>query len=304
MADIDFYQYYSYIPVPKELKDDLIDNQERPLTKLEDLSHINIFLGTNNSGKSRIIREIIRDNIDPIYFQKEIQEDIKTQIKNAREDFLNLISRTWNKFDQSFHIASASKELYLEAKDYGFDLKDFDERFNSDFGVIKIIQNILDLLKEIKPLTYTRIVVPNGHNIGFDQNTSNIIKEDFRMLLSRLHTSMKSMVFKEKYFRIYIPAQRSLQTIFKDAKLSENIGLKYKFQLKNTLELKKGNDTHDGVILETGESFYDEIHDNLTSGLKNRTKVQEFEEFLSKNFFENEPIDLIPFTKDIKEIHI
>ena len=46
--------------------------------------------------------------------------------------------------------------------------------------------------------------------------------------------------------------------------------------------------------IHTGEGMYKEIQQKLLGSEKDRKEIKEYEMFLSKNFFENKPINLIP----------
>jgi hypothetical protein len=68
---LDFYQSYRLRDLPDKLKGELIDVEDSELTKLEHLSKVNIFVGANNSGKSRIIREVLRSKSAKYYGDDE-----------------------------------------------------------------------------------------------------------------------------------------------------------------------------------------------------------------------------------------
>ena len=304
MDKLKFYEYYSFIPVPDKLKDDLLDSEEQPLTKLENLSHINIFLGTNNSGKSRIIREIIRKEITPVFINKETQKKLSSVILNTKTTLQQWMITKCKQHWVHLSEILITNNFVLRSGSYLFSIPEYDKLFNARISIIDQNKNMEELLKKLKTNTFDHLEVTGATSMGLAEEFSTQYKNIFIVYLQPLKELLSELLFKENFYRIYIPSQRSLKTLFAKADIELNIAQQYDFELKDLSDHPDSYNNPNGIIIETGQSFYDDILEHLTTGHKNRAKVLDYEQFLSKNFFEGVRVDLIPYTKKVKELHI
>ena len=54
------YEAFREYDLPNKLSNELFDQNGKPLTRINKLSKVNIFVGPNNFGKSILIREILK----------------------------------------------------------------------------------------------------------------------------------------------------------------------------------------------------------------------------------------------------
>jgi hypothetical protein len=304
MSSLEFYDYFGKIPIPEGLKDDLLDAKGNPLKSIEPLTHINIFLGSNNSGKSRIIREVIREPIKPIHINKLlINENIRESIEKLRLLFIKTIE---NELYRSRKRPQNYDSNTILAKDgfrnLRFDLKYLDSLLNPNRDIHELKFGCEEIIKKLENVTFNEIGDSQG-NIGVHEHTSNKIKEILNPAYKLFSDEINNLIFNNRYIRVYIPSQRNLRTVYSKAKSKDVISKEYNFYTHNESE-EVEQYAYKGIRVENGETFYEEILTNLTTGHKNRRKIEEFEKFLSENFFEGQKIELIPYTTNVTELHI
>ena len=82
------HHFYNSIPIPKRLKNDILNENRKQITYIKNISKLNIFVGENNSGKSLLLREILKSNWKHHYSEEILQEielkytTLTTKLKN------------------------------------------------------------------------------------------------------------------------------------------------------------------------------------------------------------------------------
>jgi predicted ATP-dependent endonuclease of OLD family len=232
---------------------------------LTNLAKINIFVGANNSGKSRFIRLVsstakikfdLNLNIDEI-------ESLKTNTNNKIQEF-------------------ASKRAY--------------EIQMPILTKYKFFEESSDLFKDVFNV-YEQIYKSNSISIKSGYVNSNMHERDLKELrnffspLKEKYESIISVLPKNLSFKkLYIPALRGLRTF----SIENNSKDLYKERtIKDYFIFKSDNDKVQPEIF-TGLDLYKVIRDHLLGDQKERDAVVEFQDFLSKTFFENKSVVLIP----------
>jgi len=239
-------------------------------TELKNLSRVNIFIGRNNSGKSRFIRllfglkgiefkstdfsierygeaiEAIRDGIDS-YFSGNL-------IKNIR----NLQS---NKFVNKSFLSK------------GFDNGEV-KKYLDDFVSNRISSFEVSGYKGGRQLTGERI----------HSEIVEIIKEHYEVL-SELSIIKMSEVFRES---LYFPSLRGLRGF-----PSDEIDLYCNRTVKDYFD---GSQLDKSIF--TGLTLYQDVKRLLLGPSRGRLKIKAFEKFLSESFFDGEDVDIIPNIED------
>src|ERR1051325_7378185 len=82
------YETLQQYSIPQNLKDEVYDREGKQLDSIDNFTKINIFVGSNNSGKSKFIRELIRQKQAPYYGNKTWQS-----IYYLIDNFFDVIDR-------------------------------------------------------------------------------------------------------------------------------------------------------------------------------------------------------------------
>ena len=231
---------------------------------LDNINKVNILIGKNNSGKSRFMRNIINENYN--FYQINNDSNILIKIEDFVRDYKN-------RYTYDCLMKDCMKELE------GYEEKDVKEvisilfRFyflslnNSDFHVINFNHAILRIIELLENVKQEIIYIPILRGIEKFRNTVDSFSAD------------------KDSFRLTKGERISLDNYIKQV---DNIY--FNKVLKNYFKPSKVSFTN----IHTGENMYNEIQQKLLGSEKNRKEIKEYETFLSKNFFENKSINLIP----------
>ncbi|TMN39775.1 hypothetical protein CWB89_18200 [Pseudoalteromonas piscicida] len=232
--------------------------------QLENTRQINFFIGPNNSGKSRKLRELFKSE------QKNWAYDIsELTINDVAEQLLNYLEKP----------SSAHNAFYR--------LSNFSE------GKLKSCLNEM----KSKPNNFKTFIAALYSGSRYDASVSSSSGEQsFRDILIKLinekfHTSVETVTTEyqtRKWPKVYIPTLRSLRQVAKED-LFESRTVKDYFSTSS----KNGE-------IFTGHSLYEDLKAHLLGSYDKRQKVREFEEYLSENFFFGNDISLVPMVdKDV-----
>ena len=84
---MDIYNFFESIEAPERLNGYLI-GKNKPIKYIKPLSRLNIFIGTNNSGKSLLMRELLREiGVNSHQVQKSVLNDLDILMYKAIEAF-------------------------------------------------------------------------------------------------------------------------------------------------------------------------------------------------------------------------
>lgn len=229
---------------------------------LSDLKKINIFVGANNSGKSRFLRQIFITTSDDFVFF----EDVNTKLKE-------IYDRLFPTFSNHFTMADL-KNLY-ESR-----IGNYPMRFNQFYRKIE----------ETKGRS-------NGIGNIWDFDVASAIKN----AMSNDGIYKEYIVENIENQHVYIPIIRGLRHLDFQHDLNEKEDV-----YKNRINKDHGfNDDNLKRLVFSGLSIYTEIKKMLLGSREDRNFVRDFEKFLSKNFFKEKQITLIPsYNEDILNINI
>jgi hypothetical protein len=237
-----------------------IDNKKGP--NLTNLSKINIFVGPNNSGKSRFTR--LLSAIKQLKFTTTLNLDKIEELK------INTVKAV-NKFvsDNRYAEIPGISDRANSLKKYEY----YDESTDIFQDISKIYENIY------KPADLN---VRTGNVIGpLPASQSKRFRDYLEDLYKDVQSALSALPKKISFKRLYIPTLRGLRP-FSDKK-----------------DLYKDRTINDyfkehGPEIFTGLSMYDTVHDLLVGDLDERESIVEFQNFLSETFFENREVALIP----------
>jgi len=238
-------------------------------SRLENLGKINILIGANNSGKSRLLRSIAKDTAlafepssesqplgYPIRELKQLGDRILELMAEADTD-RNLVGNRIITDELSFFENLTIQGIYARTKG--------------------VIGGISPLRLAIEKLEHARKSVDKRLSCNTSAFDSPVAKA-----VEGLAKAQDIEALSATCVRVYIPTLRSLRHL--------NLENRQDFFLKRTSE----DYGMSGEIIFTGQTLYDEIESLLRGNLDDREALRSFETWLSETFFENQPIALIP----------
>jgi len=236
---------------------------------LKDLSKLNIFIGENNSGKSRLIRELASSDLS--YYPQEYSLDLLNECIEKIKMEISVFAKRYN-----INIGEVKKALNNFQKV---------ESLNSATNIFEsygfLMKTIKDMIKSKG--TYSNI---NANRAG--EPFKEIVENNFQQFDTDYLTIIRPISFK----KFYIPILRGLRPIATNGE-----GFEYTDVYKNrTIEdYFRGVPTNFEIF--TGLNTYNLVKEHLLGNLNQRKLVREYEDYLSE-FFEGKPVTLIPSEKE------
>jgi predicted ATP-dependent endonuclease of OLD family len=254
-------------------------------TAIENLSQINIFVGANNSGKSRLMRELVR------CFSQKIppNKDMRSLVE-PKPNYKNILINPISKNDYQSIIQELIEEYNLSYSIYLKDLVETKEKSIQDKG--NAIQFFSTLLEVDKFPTYNEYYSISNNlnqeirNTIFFYKKVGAERDKFASQIDNYNLKLKELFGKEDlvYNSCYIPILRTLR------KLDKNDALERHFQ---DFYFKE-NGTPLGIQVFTGENLSGDIYRLYVGFEDDRGKKKAFENFLSENFYASQKIEITP----------
>lgn len=250
---------------------------------LKNLSNINLFVGPNNSGKSRLLRSL--------FISKDLCGNIRgyslteiiNHLTNLKENLKNAIRGT--------NYASSPVHEFIRVID--------DFVANSEEGLIQngSILNLITKgihLEALNDDTTRRIF-----GSSYQYQILSALKQGLAPLQTSLDFFQCISDAEPKNTSVYIPTLRSLR-IFDAADIFSNKTKSEYFQQHNiSYDLNNKSDK----ILFDGTNIYQDLTKRLLTSSIDRKKVIEYEGFLSNQFFNDREVQISP-NMDDKAVHI
>ena len=282
-----FFESFRKRDVPKKLSDEIFNSSGAKIAAIENLNKVNIFVGPNNSGKSLLLREMLKTKSHSYYGPDKWAEIIDhLEIFKFIESALNRVMKTSN-----LSIISDShegeiinldnlKQIYTQVSKY---TQDYDVQTAAGF-LYATFDRTFAFNTQHSYSYYTspgRIQSYLSNNTDADRLTQlfsclNEIKEKVRAIGSKLN-ELKITNASVEHPLIYIPTFRSLKA-FNNLQISDSITKEYEFQ--------------QNVKVYTGQHFPNAIDTHKANTHDYRRKIDAYEEFLSKTFFQNKKVVL------------
>ncbi len=234
------------------------------------LSTVNIFVGQNNSGKSRLLRALFA--LDSYNFTlKNFNAKI---LFDFLEDANMKLQREMHGFDS---IGGISKRSFVE-------IGNFDHYFiDSNNKIGKAINDLLNLMLEMDP---SNIV---GYSSARNEATSRDVRDaaaDLASLARTLKINFDKLNQKgvtRDDLRYYFPVLRGMRSFDGDTD----------YFYRRTLSDYFDNLTDNKTVF-SGLALYKRLKELLLGEPEDRKLVKDYESFLSSQFFESKSITLIP----------
>ncbi len=293
----------------RSIKDLKMENDDYTIIKspnkdwLMNLSKVNIFVGANNTGKSRFMRSLFYGGRDYKlkFFPNDPQFDafLKQSIK-FKKSFKKDIFESQDQRRARFEIFNSLHDI------------EFVEELGIPFPELIDIYNKINNQNKNNPMSY-------------EYECNDIFKKFFGEI------DFNDNLFRYNFYRIYIPSLRGLIPLISlESELEEQTNDLYADRIKKDyfhneqdiiidvndfLNKDDGDEKSESRVLSleeilekskyfskhsiiTGLQFYDYVQDYLLGDLEQREMIREYEKYLSNTFFDEKEVVLIPKVKD------
>lgn len=237
---------------------------------LSNISKINIFVGSNNSGKSRFLRQLVINDCERFIPKNLDMDGMKVTIEDLKT-VISAIMQRYNIVDYGgINSSISSLQSAVSYIDSGENyLKDF-------FDIISTLENINGQLQ-----ITTRGIVTGFYQQQFDQ-INNELRQLGNEYRERMELITEQVPLKFIFDKIYIPTLRGLRPLHTSDDLYFNRTQKDYFANSSN------------VKIFTGLNLYDQLRSLLLGNLEDREKISNFQRFLSQTFFNGDEVALIP----------
>lgn len=240
-----------------------IDKNENQIEVIANISRVNLFVGANNSGKSRLLREIFYNRTTRFADLTNFNSDeIDRALMSYRDEWD--CKKIKEEFDQ------IDKESKFEIVEFILDKTTRNKNSNNQ-RIRRLVTDLLYILKsKVKPNDETdkkRVYIPTLRGV-----------ECFKQTIDSLHQSNQTL-------KMTATERNSL-----DAYINQIDNVYHQKICKNYF----GNASNTKWEIYTGETLYQDVQKKLLGEKDEREKIKEFEMFLSEHFFDNKEISLIP----------
>ncbi|SEO06430.1 AAA domain-containing protein, putative AbiEii toxin, Type IV TA system [Terribacillus saccharophilus] len=240
---------------------------------LENLSKVNILVGSNNSGKSRFLRNLASMNEISFRPSEYDYREIQKLISSFKFELASII----NKYNANAFGAYTIQSL---RQTYDPWIHEGEDPFTEYNQMMKSLENMESRHDNISWLDYS--------NPTKEEDAANMYKEVMDLLWSfrdENHSFLPDddVNLKIKFKRTYIPTLRGLRGYS-----SEDL---YEIRTKDDY-FKDVN--IDGFSIHTGLNLYEEVTDLLLGSVSDRRKIADFQKFLGDSFFDKKPVTLTP----------
>ena len=291
------------IIIPKAIAEDY--DAEAVLNSLVGIKRLNAFVGPNNSGKSRLLREL---------FLAGSTLMVSTDNENAR--IVRKALRDIRAFKPNAQLHRGLNTSINEALGnivFGFHqcTQHFDSQ-NDQSGQLRQLANTIQ--RHINQVG--RLHTPS-FDVAAYQEAATAFHDMAGGVAELAKTSQPKRIgvqeqpaplppFHNAKF-IYIPTLRGMRLGVEESESSDNSKFAYfdrtwvdyvksrkRQSLSRDQTIEQAREQLSGKTIVTGLDFYDVLTDRLLGSMQDREFIREYQEYLSRTFFRNAPVALIP----------
>ncbi|MGX9418925.1 AAA family ATPase [Vibrio sp. WJH972] len=241
---------------------------------LKDLRQINLLTGSNNSRKSRLLRQLFLSDTQYVEYSNYPFDSFLSNVEKVS-------SQLRLKFDPMLKEEILTEEI--------------GKRFKNEFGTFSY-DMMIDKLSEISADIFKKISPKDIDLDKFEYEFNRIIHFDGPAATSR-------EVFLPSN-HVYIPILRGLRPLHHQSDTPPKLEDSYLTRTKSdyfqnsTINFSNSvNNNKEGspsATIYSGLSMYTELKRALLGTQQERKKIQEYENYLSRTFFDNQDISLVP----------
>lgn len=255
-------------------------------------SQINLFIGPNNSGKSRFLRALFNEKPLP-YTTSKYDAYTFSRIAFEGAEILK------NSFGPSISSLGSISNEFLDSVSYNVP-----KHIDPQSSIIDLVEERLstlskisesDILKQTLSVSGAETTIRRNMVAKFSEIVSKCTNDLNKLEIERLGNEKK----------FYIPILRGLRALRSEGisqPLQQSSQIFYEVTLLDYFSKSRRTETlgplSDNCYLFTGETMYKKLKEMLLSEPDKRKRVKEYEDYLSKYFFNGESITLIPREAD------
>jgi AAA ATPase domain len=294
--------------------------------QLDGLSNINIFVGANNSGKSRFLRALCK--IESFIYSNDMKQtkEIYEELNEIKRQLINRF--VWNDLDGSEFLNTLSfiprgiienigskkhqeiidkLEMFISNKNEKFKVGtdivigdgttkvDNNYQFRrslKDFLTEQIISNFKPTIENLEsPKTFNKIYIPTLRGLNdvlFYGNMPEILQTGLNLQPGELISNPDRIFSIKSIYEPYFAVTK--EKYFYNSKVSSQI--MDRRELRDSTAPASIENANIEII--TGQNLYYDLKTKLLGESLDREKVKKFEDFLSENFYQDKKIVLIP----------
>lgn len=275
---------------------DLTDEEFKEYKDIENniikLNKMNIFIGQNNSGKSRLMRKVLISHINDIIYEGKLE--LLSDVKNTSEWLLSQLedsnlmrkeySKVWANINNHDTIRTNKEEVSLAKYVVGINKQIFGP-------------------SELAGILESKRILPNSWNTHCSDEYkvfSRFRGRDFQNGIRRLagqYTEFLKNSEEKKCKTLFFPSILSLKKL---DNLSSDVTSKYHTKLSNIVKSEYFNtiDNMGTDSIKTGQEVYQDMRKMLLGLKVERDYFSEYEKYISENFFDGKDVSIFINEKD------
>lgn len=282
--------YLSIVDLSKTEYNEYKSNENNEIVTFQ---KTNVFIGKNNSGKSRFMRQLLINEFNKDYIVNDYSNQIK-QLKEALEEIIetandytkDMYKKTYLYYLREGQIISRSVEQELELGKLICGIIYKDSSYKGELLYRKLKE------KKIEKSPYSFM---GDSNIKIEQDilrrNVNILHDKYSILIDNI----QSFVVPDTMFFPALTSLRKLNNLFEEDTYHD--GLSKMFYSNYFSSIKNFNN------IKTGQEIYNDMKKMLLGLKVDRELFLEYEDYISKNFFNGKHISIF-IKEDDQNIYI
>lgn len=268
---------------------------------LNNLSKVNIFIGENNSGKSRFLRKIFAQNdyqVVSTHFSFE-------ELNQLSSSYISLLKKQFGDNVNSIEIQTVHgyRDLLILIHSV---INRISYLVNNSKSFTKDLYETIDILSN--SFTVRRVYIDNNWYKA-SGSQSNTVELAIKEYVEKLKTIVKDD-FSDDYGKLYIPVLRGIRPLYLNKSDSTNFTFEkddvyhsrtvkdYFHSKSENINYKDLNADNNYKSISTGLDLYEDVRKHLLNNVEHRKLIREFEIFIGDTFFKGASISLIPHHED------
>ena len=274
------------IKIPDDSYSFISDKGEKEYI-LKNLSKINIFVGENNSGKSRFLRSIVKKRDFEFLPDNEDFNKINKEIKALKMNFDNFLFGC--QFNVDVKIPDLNKILPK------INEADFLINYGEYFQPILDLKELFEKLKlNDNPIGSYKTKMSSFSTRTYSTSFKEIVKklEEIMETTFDLDKPLKDVKLDYKFNKLYVPILRGLRPLSSnsDDLYGERTRLDY---FRDYLMNYSFNSLEESdVNVFTGLGAYQTVNKFSRGNPQNRKLLEDFKNYISTNFFDGQTVEI------------
>ncbi len=272
---------------------------------LKELNKVNIFIGENNSGKSRFLRTLFNFDKYTVEYTDFSFKEYNIIVEKAIEELKDVLRETRA---SDFQLLTSHNRMKTIDYMRNFLIK----RYVGFNNLIQLKSELESFINNIGPFNIDGIIRDTGR-VDIDTLIDPNFRWRLEQIINKMTANLKekvSSITDIKHSKLYIPVLRGLRPLYLNKSDSTNTTfdnddvyhsrtVKDYFHSKSeNINYKDLNADNNYKSISTGLDLYEDVRKHLLNNVEHRKLIREFEEFIGDTFFKGASISLIPHHED------